>query len=99
MTDLKNLKPGDSVIYKNVGYGLTSYERGDGDVIEITDGRLYTRTFDRYGLVWNEKRQCWQSEGSLGLQVFAIAADDEVGLAEILADEAEDARYEAEKNS
>lgn len=78
--DLKNLKEGDSVIYKNVGYGLTSYERGDNDVIEIKDGNLYTNTFDSMGMNWDNARNCWKFDGGLGMVTYAIAADDQEAL-------------------
>ena len=79
MTDLKNLKPGDKFFYKCVGYGLTSYERGD-DVVEIRDGKLFTNTFDTYGLEWNGTT--WVSDGALGLKTYIVSADDPRAIAE-----------------
>ena len=83
MTDLKNLEAGDDVIYKNVGYGLTSYEEGKGEVVEIKDGRLFTNSFDREGMQWDERTQSWKYDGGLGLVTYAIAADDPKGLKSI----------------
>ena len=78
--DLKTLKEGDSVIYKNVGYGLTSYEPGNNDVIEIKDGKLYTNCFNSTGLEWFDPQKCWKFDGGLGLITYAISADDKAGL-------------------
>lgn len=72
-TDLKYLKPGDKFFYKNVGYGLTSYERGD-DFIEIRDGKLFTETFDSFGMEWNGST--WVFDSGLGMRTYIVGPDD-----------------------
>jgi len=62
--DLKRLKPGDQFSYKNIGYGLVSYEDGS-DAIGIKNGRLFTDTFDKVGMEWNGKT--WVFNGGLGM--------------------------------
>jgi hypothetical protein len=79
MMDLKNLKPGDKFFYKNVGYGLTSYERGD-DVIEVKGRKLYTQTFNKSGLDWNGST--WVFDGGLGLKTTIVPGDDPKAIAE-----------------
>jgi hypothetical protein len=78
MSDLKNLKPGDKLFYKHVGYGLTSYERGE--VVEIKDGKLYTPSFDTDGMDWNGST--WVFDAGLGLRTTVVPADDPKAIAE-----------------
>lgn len=61
---IKNLKPGDTFAYKNTGFGLVSYERGD-DIIERKKGKLITDTFDHGGMEWTGNT--WKFDGGLGL--------------------------------
>jgi len=77
---LQSLKEGDSVIYKNVGYGLVSYEPGEQDVIGIKKGKLFTNTFDSIGMEWDKRQQLWKFDSGLGLVTYAIPADDPKGL-------------------
>ncbi len=75
--DLRNLVKGDSVIYKNVGYGLITYEHGKNHVLGIKDGILTTKTFDSSGMEWDEFRSCWAAPDSgLGLRCYAISKND-----------------------
>jgi hypothetical protein len=69
--DLKKLKKGDLVAYKNVGYGIISYERGDA-VTAIKGGKLYTPTFDSRGMTWDSFANAWVFDGGLGLKTYAI---------------------------
>lgn len=50
---IKNLQPGDKFAYKNVGFGMDSYEPAN-DIIEIKNGKLITRIFET-GMNWNGK--------------------------------------------
>ena len=79
MSELANLKAGDKFFYRNDGYGLTSYERGD-DAIEIHDGKLFTDTFDKIGMEWDGKT--WVFDGGLGIKTSIVAADDPRALAQ-----------------
>jgi hypothetical protein len=79
MSELQNLKPGDKFFYKNVGYGLTSYERGD-DAVEIKDGKLFTETFNTFGMEW--KNDQWVFDGGLGMKTFIVGPDDQKAIAE-----------------
>lgn len=76
MTDLKKLKAGDKFFYKNVGYGLTSYELGD-DIVTQKGGKLFTRTFDSYGMEWDDRRETWCFDGGLGLKCYIVGFEDE----------------------
>lgn len=60
--------------YKNVGYGVVSYEMGHGP-IEQQDGKLFTDTFESDGMVWKDG-QGWLFDSGLGLQTYAIAWED-----------------------
>lgn len=84
MTNLKDIKPGDKFFYKNVGYGLTSYERGD-DAVAVRKGLLFTETFSSAGMEWNESKQTWVFDGGLGLRTFIVAGDDPKANAEVSA--------------
>lgn len=70
---LRNLKPGDKFAYKNVGYGLTSYEVGN-DAIKIRKGKLFTETFDSMGMEWTG--QTWKFDGGLGLVTTIVLMED-----------------------
>ena len=83
--DIRKPKKGDSIIYKNVGYGLTSYEPGHKTVIGVKNGKLFTDSFDSEGMDWDEATNSWVFDGGLGLRTYAIAPDDPVGLREIKA--------------
>lgn len=61
----KNLGPKDKFSYKNIGYGLISYEEGS-DAIGVKKGKLYTDTFDKMGMEWNGTT--WVFDGGLGLR-------------------------------
>ena len=63
-------------VYKNVGYGLTSYEEGN-DFHEIRDGKLITETFDSEGMTWDEAESCWKFDGGLGMITYAILRDED----------------------
>lgn len=70
---LKSLKSGDAFAYKNVGYGLVSYEEGD-EKIWRKGGKLFTPTFDSIGMEWNG--QTWEFDGGLGLKTLVIFLED-----------------------
>ncbi|MBI2108679.1 MAG: hypothetical protein HYT93_00660 [Parcubacteria group bacterium] len=70
---LRKLKPGDKFAYKNVGYGLTSYEDGS-DAIEIKKGKLFTETFDSMGMEWTGAT--WKFDGGLGLVTYIVLMED-----------------------
>lgn len=72
---MKDLKPGDLVAYKNVGYGLISYE-GPDTVVEIRDGKLFTETFDSMGMEW--KAGQWIFDTGLGLKTIAVDPEDPI---------------------
>lgn len=60
--------------YKNVGYGVISYEGGN-DFDRYEDGALFTDTFDRDGgLQWG--RGEWFYDGGLGMRTSVIKRDD-----------------------
>jgi hypothetical protein len=61
---LANLKPGDDFVYRNVGFGMVTYERGS-DAIEVRDGKLFTETFSEMGMDWNG--ETWKFYGGGGL--------------------------------
>ncbi|KKT28113.1 hypothetical protein A3G55_02450 [Candidatus Giovannonibacteria bacterium RIFCSPLOWO2_12_FULL_44_25] len=70
---LQKLKSGDKFAYKNVGYGLTSYEIGD-DALKIKSGKLFTKTFDSTGMEWTG--QTWKFDGGLGLVTTIVLMED-----------------------
>lgn len=70
---LKNLKPDDKFVYKNVGHGLTSYELGS-DAIKIRKGKLFTETFDSTGMEWTGKT--WKFDGGMGLITTIVLMED-----------------------
>lgn len=80
MTDLSKLKPGDKFFYKNVGYGLTSYERGD-DAVEIRDGKLFTKTVNSFGMDWDDNAKTWVFDGGLGMTCSIVGPDDQAAIA------------------
>lgn len=73
---MKNLKIGDEIYYKNVGYGLTSYE-GPYKVIDRDHESIFTEDFDSCGMIWDEKNQTFKFDGGLGLVTYATSIDDE----------------------
>lgn len=77
--DLQKLKKGDKFFYKNVGYGLVTYEKGN-DFLKIEDGRLFTRTFDSIGFQWGPKG--WFFDGGLGLVTYVVGADNKEAIAQ-----------------
>jgi len=70
---LRKLKPGDKFAYKNVGYGLTSYE-GGSDAIGVKKGKLFTETFDSMGMEWTGTT--WKFDGGLGLVTYIVLIED-----------------------
>jgi hypothetical protein len=87
--DPKALKKGDTVLYKNVGYGLTTYEWGRNDVQKIKGQKLFTDTFDSFGMDWDEATGTWKFDGGLGLVCYVVDPNDQVAKRE--ADEYEEA--------
>ena len=81
--DARKLRKGDSVIYKNIGYGLVSYESGSKDVIGISKGRLFTDTFDRIGMEWDERKKTWFFDSGLGLRTEIVDPADPVAAREV----------------
>lgn len=55
--------------YRNVGYGLTSYE-GPDEVVGIRKGRLFTETFER-GMEPTGREGEWVFDGGLGMRTYA----------------------------
>ena len=80
--DPKALKKGDTVLYKNVGYGLTTYEWGRNDVQKIKDQKLFTDTFDSVGMDWDEATGTWKFDGGLGLVCYVVDPNDQVAKRE-----------------
>jgi hypothetical protein len=73
--NLKNIKSGDEFAYKNIGYGLVSYERGGGDErVWRTKGRLYTDTFSSIGMEWDGTT--WVFDGGLGMTTKIVRLED-----------------------
>lgn len=70
---LRNLRPGDKFAYKNVGFGCTSYEKGD-NVIEVRRGKLFTETFDGMGMEWDG--ETWKFDGGVGLVTYIVLMED-----------------------
>ena len=70
---LKGLKSGDEFAYKNVGFGLTSYEKGHGEVWR-KGGKLFTSTFDSMGMEWNG--ETWVFDGGLGMKTYIALLED-----------------------
>lgn len=66
-------------MYKNVGYGLTTYE-GD-TVTDIVDGKLFTGCFSSEGMSWDDRAQTWKYDGGLGLVCTIVPIDDPQALA------------------
>jgi hypothetical protein len=58
--------------YKNVGYGLTTFEWGS-DFTHYEDGRLFTRCFDS-GMEW--KNGMWTFDGGLGMRTYLVRKSD-----------------------
>lgn len=74
--DLRKLKAGDEdkVVYRNTGYGLTTYERVRG-IIGVKKGALYTSSFDRGdGMTWNGVT--WVFDCGLGLATSIARIED-----------------------
>lgn len=67
------MKKGDMVFYKNIGYGVVSYE-GPDMVIRKRGNRLYTQAFDKQGLKWDGRT--WVFDGGLGLVTYVVSFDD-----------------------
>jgi hypothetical protein len=59
--------------YKNVGYGLVSYEAGD-DFDRYEDGKLYTNTFSSYGMEWRGDR--WRHDSGFGMRSYLVRRED-----------------------
>ncbi len=86
---MKDIKVGDRIAYKNVGYGLTSYEDNDDTVIEVGENYILTDCFNAMGgMKWNDAAQTYKFDGGLGLVCYAVPIDDPK-LLEYLANEEE----------
>ena len=70
---LKSLKSGQKFCYKNIGFGLTSYEDGSEKVWRKS-GKLFTPTFDSMGMEWNGKT--WEFDGGLGMKTLIVLPED-----------------------
>lgn len=55
--------------YRNVGYGLTSWEGPDA-VVAVRKGRLFTQTFDG-GMEPSGKDGEWKFDGGFGMVTYA----------------------------
>ena len=75
MKSLKNLKAGDEFAYKNIGYGLVSYEKGD-DATGRKKGRLMTECFSDIGMDWDERQETWFFDSGLGLRTEIVRIED-----------------------
>lgn len=70
---LHNLKQGDEFAYKNVGFGLTSYENG-GDVLGRQKEKLFTDAFSKMGMDWNGST--WVFDSGLGMKTYIVLLED-----------------------
>ena len=77
MKSLKNIKRGQQIAYKNIGFGLVSYEEPD-EVISVsrTKGKIFTSTFEREGMQWDGRKGVWFFDGGLGMRTEGIHPDD-----------------------
>ena len=66
--DLKKINKKTEFVYKNVGFGLVSYEDGC-DYVCKKKGKLYTEMFD-CGMEWNG--HTWEFDGGLGLRTLVV---------------------------
>ena len=71
--DLKKINAKTEFVYKNIGYGYISYERGN-DFVCKKKGKLYTQTFERSGMEWNGNT--WEFDGGLGLKTIVMLKSD-----------------------
>lgn len=76
---MKNIKIGDRILYKHIGYGLISYE-GPEEIIDKDDNKIYTSDFEEVGMEWDDKSQTYKYDGGLGLVTYAVPSDDPEGL-------------------
>lgn len=60
--------------YKNVGYGLASFEAGD-DFERYEGDKLHTSTFDSIGMHWHDTRG-WTFDGGLGLVTYLVKKEN-----------------------
>lgn len=72
----KALKKGDAFVYCNVGFGYTTYEAGN-DFEKKRKNKLFTRTFSKGGMDWDERRGTWVFDGGTGM-VTTIMLREEV---------------------
>lgn len=72
---IKNLKPGDYFAYKNVGFGIVSYELGS-DALEVKNGKLITQIFFDTGMEWTG--QTWQFEFETSGLTTSIVLEEEI---------------------
>ncbi len=70
---LRTLKPGDKFAYKNSGYGLVTYEKGN-DAVRVKGGKLFTETCDHDGMEWNG--ETWEYDSGLGLVTTICLMED-----------------------
>lgn len=66
--------PEGELVYKNVGFGVVSYEYCNDDNLKIKNGKLLTETFDREGLSWDG--EYWKYNGGLGMVTYLVSIDE-----------------------
>lgn len=75
MSEVKRkLAAGEKVTYKNVGFGLVSYETDT--VTGMRNGRLITGSYESTGMEWDDARNTWKFDVGLGMVSYIVPNDD-----------------------
>lgn len=77
----RKYKAGETITYKNVGFGLTTYERDT--VVSMSQGKLFTNSFSSSGMEWKEAEQTWVYDGGVGMKSSIVPNDDPDALKDL----------------